>query len=178
MTTTINIIDQDIFTILRAFIASIVPTGTEIVQAQDNKVPMPVSAFVAMNNIGQTRLNTNINKWASTGSPTSQSTETHVEYRMQVDCYGEDASSWAAMIANLFRDNYATDFFASLNQNIQPLYADNPIQIPLITGENQYLQRWRMVAVMQYNPVITTLQDFADTLTINVVSVDAQYPPS
>jgi hypothetical protein len=61
--------------------------------------------------------------------------------------------------------------------NIQPLYADNPTQMPLIDGEAQYEQRWKLTASLQYNPIVTVSQDFADTLTLTLDEVDATFPP-
>lgn len=178
MSFVVDLIDQDIFKALRGLILQLVDAGTEVVQAQDNLVAMPKMPFVAMNNVGQRRLMTNLDSWASTGAPSSMAIEQHIEYRIQVDFYGNEASVWATMLQALFRDSYGADFFATISPKIQPLYADDPVQIPLITGENQYLQRWRVLAVMQYNPTMNVTQDFADALTVGLVSVDAQFPPS
>jgi hypothetical protein len=49
--------------------------------------------------------------------------------------------------------------------------------VPLVTGEEQYLERWTVRAVLQYNPVTTVLQDYAGSATVNVINVDERYPP-
>lgn len=175
MSATISITDTDVFTAMRTFLVAVLPTGAEVVKAQDNGVPMPKVQFVAMNNNGYMRLNTNIDTYVDTGAnPSQKKIETHTEYRIQLDFYGADSSSWAAMVYGAFRDSYASDLFPT---TIQPLYTDNPIQMPLITGEEQYLQRWKMQASLQINPVVTVNQDLAKALSVGLGSVDVSFPP-
>lgn len=172
MTVSIDIVDQQVFGALRAFLLAVLPSGTEVVQGQDNRVAMPLGGFVTMNNAGQTRLTTNVSTYAPTAGTKSVLTET--KYDIQLDFYGPASQSWAALTQALFRDAFATD---SMPANIQPLYADNPTQMPLIDGEAQYEQRWKLTASLQYNPIVTVSQDFADTLTLTLDEVDATFPP-
>ena len=173
MSVTIDIIDQDVFGAMRAFLLSFLPTGTEVVQAQDNLVAMPLGGFVTMNNVSQERLATNIHNYQYALNGT-QDIWTQVKYGMQLDFYGPLSQSWAMMCMSLFRDEYAT---SSMPANIQPLYSDTPMQIPLIDGEAQYEQRWKILAFMQYNPIITASQDYAASLEVGVVDVDVKFPP-
>jgi hypothetical protein len=167
---TISIVDQDVFTALRTFITSVLPAGTEVVQSQDNGVPMPIGGFVAMNNAGTKRLSTNIGAY-TTGT---KSVTASLEYSIQLDFYGADASAWANIVQVMFRDQYATDL---LPVNIQPLYADDPMQIPLINGEGQYEQRWKLTAVLQYNPIIAAAQQSATSLTIGLKEIESTFHP-
>lgn len=161
---TIDTVDQDVFTALRTFILSVVPSNIEVVQAQDNGVPLPLGDFVTMNNVGKGRMTTNINTYVDLGeNPSQKLTETHIQFDIQLDFYGESAGDFSAIAMAMFRDAYATDMFPI---NIQPLYAHDPIQIPLIDGEAQYIQRWKAQAMIQYNPIITSQQDLAKVLTI------------
>jgi len=171
----IDIVDQDVFTSLRSFLIAILPIGTEIVQAQDNQVPMPASGFVAMNNAGTRRLSTNYGSYTDSGTnPGSKGVMAALEYTIQLDFYGPNAAAWANITQVLFRDEYAT---ASFPPNIQPLYADDPMQIPLIDAEAQYEQRWKLNAVLQMNPIVTVDQDFAGSLDIGLLNVDRTYTP-
>jgi hypothetical protein len=175
MSVTISISDQDIFTALRTFLISVLPSGTEVVQAQDNSVPMPLGAFVAMNNVGLSRLSTNTDTYIDPVTTTgTKNVSSDIEYTIQLDFYGASAADWAMIVQTLFRDEYGVSLFPS---NVVPLYADDPIQIALIDGEQQYEQRWVVKAVMQYNPVVSTPQDFAAQLEIGLKNVDAVYPP-
>ena len=88
---------------------------------------------------------------------------------MQLDFYGPSSQIWAVETMALFRDEYATQIFPS---NIQPLYADDPIQIPLIDGEAQYEQRWKLVASLQYNPTLTTSQQSMLDVVVGLAPID------
>jgi len=123
-----SVTDDRVFTPLRAFLLSIVPSGVEVIQTQDNLVPIPKGAFVSMNNIGVRRLSTNRHEYQSNQT---KDIWTPVEYSMQVDFYGPDSGEWSFSAQTLFRDSYALDFFP---EDIQPLYADDPIQIPLLNA--------------------------------------------
>lgn len=173
MSATISITDDDVFTAMRAFLLAVLPAGVEVVQLQDNGVPMPPGAFVGMNNGNMKRLATNTDTYndpvTSAGSKLIGSPSA---YTMTVDLYGPDSGAWAATVQALFRDEYATSLFPD---NIQPLYADDPIQIPLINGEQQWEQRWRIQAVMQTSAVVTVPQDFAASLSVILKEVEAEY---
>lgn len=173
MSITLDTNDQDIFRALVTFFKSFLPAGTEVVQAQDNRVPMPKSGFVAMNNTSMDRLSFNVDGYNSTLQ--EKSILTPIRYAMQLDFYGIDSQMWAMETVALFRDEYATSIFPA---NIQPLYADDPVQIPLIDGEAQYEERWKLVASLQYNPIITTGQQSATTVTFGTVApIDQTFNP-
>jgi len=175
MSVSIDLGDDEVFTALRAFLVAVLPTGTEVFQLQDNGVPTPLGPFVGMNNSSIARLSTNVDLYVDQGSG-SKTVLAPSQYTMSVDCYGPDSGKWASLIQSLFRDEYGIGLFPA---NIVPLYADNPTQIPLITGEQTYEQRWRLQCVMQTNPTVTiTGQQFADTLSAGVINVDASYPPT
>ena len=65
MSVVLDINDQDVFTAMRTFLKSFIPTKVQIVQAQDNKVPMPKGGFITMNNTGMDRLSFNIDNYQS-----------------------------------------------------------------------------------------------------------------
>lgn len=169
---TIDIIDQDVFTALRVFLSSFLPAGTEVVQAQDNLVAMPLGGFVSINNVGMNRLSFNVDTYNSANQTKSILTPTN--YSIQIDFYGVNSQSWAMQTQSLFRDAYATDI---MPENIQPLYADNPIQLPLIDGEAQYEQRWKITASIQYNPLITIAQQSATALNVTLSPIDTTFQP-
>jgi len=175
MTATIDIVDQDVYGAIRALLLSILPSGTEVVQGQDNLVSMPLGGFVTMTSAGQTRLGTNIVSYTpGSSNPGSKTLQPPTQYAVQLDFYGPTSESWAAMTQAVFRDEVATD---AMPANIQPLYADDPMQMPLIDGEEQYEQRWKLTANVQYNPQITVPQNFGDTFPIGGSSVDVVAPP-
>ena len=92
---------------------------------------------------------------------------------MALDFYGPNSGAWAFTVQALFRDQVARELFPA---DIKPLYADDPIQIPMVNAESGYEQRWRLDAVMQTNAVVTIGQQTANALAIGLINVDAKYP--
>jgi len=232
-------------TALRAFLIQILPTGVEVIEGQDNRVPEPQGTdFVVMTTILRERLETNIDTYADgafTGSIagtvmtvtavqigavvvgnvlfgsgvtagttiTAQTggapggigtytvmpsqtvgTETlacgagiiaqPTKVTVQLDVHSanvQDAADMAQTIATLFRDEYATQFFAVTGTDVTPLYAGDPKQMPFINAEQQYETRYVVDAVLQANQVVGVPQQFADRLTVDLISVEATYTP-
>jgi hypothetical protein len=161
-----------LFIALRAFILSFI-SGVEVVQGLGNGVPMPENAFIAITAVGQRRLATNETTYDADGD--ERTIKKSTEYSIQVDCYGPLSSDHATEIEMLWRDGYACDFL--LSYGCQPLFCTDATQSALVTGEENYAQRWMLTAVLQFNPVTTVAQEFADVLEVDIVSVDATYPP-
>lgn len=175
MSAAISLADSDVFTSLRTFLLGVLLTGTEVVQGQDNGVPMPKGDFVTLTSKENSRIETNVVSYVDPGiNPGSAVVLTSSEYVIQMDFYGANSAQNAKITEALFRDGYALTAFT--NSNIKPLYADGPIQIPLVNAEEQYEQRWKLDAHIQYNPAVTVSQDFAAALTVNTISVEATYP--
>lgn len=172
MAVVLDIDDQDVFKAMRVFLQSFIPLTVQVVQAQDNRVPMPKGGFVTMNNTGMDRLSFNIDRYQPI--PQGKTILTPTKYSMQLDFYGPLSQTWAMQTVSLFRDEYATELFPS---NIQPLYADDPVQIPLIDGEAQYEQRWKLVASLQYNPILSTTQQSMIAVDIELAPIDQTFKP-
>ena len=172
MSVTIDIIDQDVFASLVTFFKTFIPSNVEIIQAQENLVAMPKGGFIAMNNTGMERLSFNVDTYNSALQEKIILTPT--KYAMQLDFYGPDSQIWAMETVALFRDEYATDLFPA---NIQPLYADDPVQLPLIDGEQQYEQRWKLEATLQYNPILTTSQQSMLDVIVGLAPIDQTFNP-
>jgi len=172
MSAILDINDQDVFRAMVTFFKSFLPATVEVVQAQDNRVPMPKTGFVAMNNTGMDRISFNVDSYQPV--PQGKTILTPTRYSMQLDFYGPESQTWAMQTVALFRDEYATQIFPS---NIQPLYADDPVQIPLIDGESQYEQRWKLVASLQYNPILSTTQQSMIAVEIELAPIDQTFKP-
>lgn len=172
MSVSIDITDQDVYTALVTLLATIVPSGTPIVQGLDNQVAMPATGFVLMTGLGIERLGTNVD--VNNGTTLTQTSQMAARYTVQLDFVGPLAQSWAMQVQALFRDEYAADLMPA---NIQPLYADDPMLIPLVNAESQYEQRWKVTAAIQYKPTITTPQQSATSLSIGIKPIDTYYHP-
>lgn len=167
---------DDLFTALGDFIQSMLPTNTPIVQGLDNRVPepLPAAGFVVMTAVTTLRLATTVDSWDQTlTAPTTLEHHNSIQVGIQVDFYGPSSMDWANMFSTLFRNTVGCD---ALAPTCQPLYADDAVQAPLIDGEEQYEQRWLVNAQLEYDPTVSTAQDFADTLEVGLINVDVAYP--
>lgn len=183
MAATISITEKNVCAALRSFMLGFLASDVEVVRAQDNDVSEPQGPdFVMMNVISLPRLATNVDTYTDpaasggTGAGTRNSMQA-IKMGVQLDVHGPNSADNSAMITTLFRDEYACIQFAAINPDIQPLYCDEPKQVPFINGENLYEQRWIITAAIQYNPVTQTPQDFFDQVQVEIINVDAAYPP-
>ena len=91
-----------------------------------------------------------------------------------------DAGDMAQTVSTLLRDSFGCDFFAALPaplNGVTPLYADDPHESPYF-NENQQVE-WRFVLSAEFfvNQTVIVPQQFADAVTVDVVSVLAEFPP-
>lgn len=96
---------------------------------------------------------------------------------VQLDVHGPNGPDNAQKISTLMRDDYAVQQFATYGVDVTPLLADDPKQLPFLNAEQQYEDRWVIEAMLQANEVVSVQQQFADQASVEVVSVDAAYPP-
>ncbi len=157
------ITDYDVFKALRGFVMSLFP-DVDVVRTLVDDVPMPKGAFVAMNDVGRQRIATNITEYHDPGGDEGEKRITmKTDYAIQLDFYGDGSAQRAQIFSTLFFDSYAYDF---MPENIKPLHCTDPVKTALITGEEKFMERWRMTAHLQINPVVTVKEKFFDTVTI------------
>lgn len=161
---TIDITEAVVMKALGDFLTGVLPVGVTIILGQENQVPSPVGEFVQMTPGTFRRLGTNVHKYTDPGTnPGTMAASATRELSIQLDCYGKDSQSYALIIETLFRDGFAVDQFPA---GIAPCYAGDLQQIPLITGEENWLERWKLDVKMSVVPTVTVPQDFADELEI------------
>lgn len=166
-----SITETQVFTALRTFVLSIV--SCEVIRLPSNRVAMPVGDFVALTPMSIAPLSTNVDTLVGANKTVLRASQ----FTVQVDCYGASSSSNATALSTLLRDSYGCDQFALSGFDVVPLYAGDAHQLPLVTGEAQYVERWTFDAVLQFNPVMTVPQDSATTLSIVPKDVDRTFPP-
>lgn len=162
------------FSALRTFLLAILPAQTEVVQGQANRVPMPQSGnFVVMTPSRLQQMAQTVHDWAEPTAPApapgsdeiSRSTALH----FQLDVYGPASAENATVITTLLRDSYGYE--ALKPSGIAPLYAEDPFQMPLVAGEQQWIQRWTIRAALHGNIAVTVPVEFADTLITELLEV-------
>lgn len=101
---------------------------------------------------------------------------------VQLDVHSNDvgtAADMAQTISTVFRDDVAVQFFsASGVSGISPLYASDPRQVAFINAEIQYETRYIVEVNIQANQTVGVPQQFAGQILIDVVNVEATFPPS
>lgn len=178
MALAISITEQQVYKAIGDFVQSVLPAGVVVMQLPVNRVamPQPSPGFVGMRAGLQSRIMTNIDSWDLTAdTPTTIDIMQAVKLGMMLECYGPTAWDWAVLLSTLLRDEYGITALAP--SGVAPLYTDDPRFAPLVDGEEQYENRWLVNAVLQYNPVVSTPMQFADTAEAGIINVDVEYPP-
>lgn len=166
----------DAFTALRAFLVSILPAQTEIVQGQANRVPMPQRGdFVVMTPARFEQMAQTVHQVTPPVAPApalgTDEIARSMSLHIQIDVYGPASADNATVITTLLRDSYGTEAFAGTG--LTPLYAEDPFQMPLVAGEQQWIQRWTIRAALHGHFAVTVPQSFADTLITELLEATA-----
>jgi len=91
---------------------------------------------------------------------------------------GADASDMSEVVIAMFRDAYATQFFAAQGITATPLYIDEGQQVPFLNAEEAYETRWVHEVRMQANQTVSGVPaEFADSAIFTGVNVDVAFPP-
>ena len=166
-----SITETQIFTALRAFMLLV--ADCEVIRTPVNRAAMPKGDVIALSPTSNTPLSTNV----ATVDGQQQSIKRASQFVVQVDCYGAGAGDRATTLSTLLRSQFACEQLAASGLEIQPLYAGDAHQMPLVNGEDQYEERWTFDAVLQFNPVLVVVQQSALSLTVIPKDVDRMFPP-
>ena len=171
MPATISVTESQLFTALRTFLLEVIDSGVEVIQTQNNRVPMPKGPFVAMTPIRIDGLSTSVTDYTDTARADTRTTQ----WQVQLDFYGPQASMQAATVAQLWRTSWAAEQLSS--GPIQPLYPGEPLQTTMVNAEMQWESRWTLDLFAQFNPITTVAQQSAIALEIGLAEVDTTFPP-
>lgn len=164
---TIDIGESDILTALRSFILGEI--SCEVIKGLGNGVPTPLGGYIAITPLFSNRLSTNVDTYEDNVTTGFKNSLQPKQYAVQIDCYGASSGDWATALSNLFCDDYAYELFPA---NIKPLYADDPKMMPIVDGEQNFVERWTFAVNLQYNPTTQTPMQFADgSPTLNIYPV-------
>lgn len=151
---------DDVIDALRTFILPFMQGG-EVVRSQTNRVPMPADPCAILKEILQVDVHTPYTDYQPDDDTATIRGPQQID--VQIDFYGLVSGEICKAVKSAFRTGWGFDQFPA---NIKPLYTSDGIQAPLTTGEQQYESRWTLTASMQYNPIITVPQQFADEATV------------
>lgn len=82
-------------------------------------------------------------------------------YYYQCDCYGPAAPDYAEQIATAWGSMWAAAQTVAASAPFQVLYAEDPVQLNFVNGENMYEQRYMTKLYLQVNQSVTLPQDSA-----------------
>lgn len=132
-------------------------------RAQVNRVALPSNPCCVLTELTQVDLSVPDTEYQAPTLPIPASGTATIEVStridVQIDFYGASAGEFCRTAKTAFRSHWGFNNFPS---NIKPLYMSDGIQSPLTTGEQQYESRWTLTASMQYNPIVTVPQQFAE----------------
>lgn len=174
---TINVTEDDLMTALRGFLLS--AFQCEVFQGQGNRAATPKGMSIEMTTMRMRDLSTNKTKYDDTGDPATATIKNSrsSEWAVQLDFYGETSMAMASTVAGLVRTPYAVEMLAATGIDLAPLYANDPIQTTMVNGEQQYEPRWTVELVNQFNPVLSTPMQYIALTSLDLVSVDVEFPP-
>lgn len=86
---------------------------------------------------------------------------------VQADFYGVMSQDIGTGFVLAFRSSWANEQFPA---DIQPLYVTGGTNAPLVTGEQQYENRWVTTLSLQYNPAVTVPQQSAIEVEIDSIT--------
>jgi hypothetical protein len=169
----VNVTEDMICRAVRAYIKSIAPT-LSVQRTPVNRASMPNGAYVSFTPGLRRALSTN----RAFNDANSRTVDRPEQMSFQIDCYGAGSAELAETLNVLYRDVYACDLFAGLGFDGAPLYAGDIQQAPYVNDADQYEDRYTFEIELQINSrVIVPLQS-CNILGINLVSVDANFPPT
>lgn len=174
------------------FVGSISGTALTVTNIQDGTISVGQSVFGTGVAAG-TKVVATVSGTGGTGTYTVSPTQTVVngtlsggqvgvaqatEVMIQLDVHGPSSGDNSQVITTLMRDEYGVRRLQELSGGqVWPLYADDPRQTAFINEQQQYEDRYVLSCVLQINPVVTIPQEFASVVEVDLLDVDATYPP-
>lgn len=156
----------DIYVALGDFLSAV--TGNEVVRGQINRVPMPDGPdFIVMQSVGRSAVATTVREYDVGAQEQEMGLSTTLTF--QVDCYGPEAAEAAQTIVTTFRSLWGVEQFKAAG--VSPLHCTDPQQMPVIAGEQQWIQRWMIQCAFHGTIALSVPQQFADTLITGLTEI-------
>lgn len=171
MAVTLNWTADQLFAVVKPYFETLL--SVPVVRGQGNRVPLPAGLgadFVIITPLFQSMLAQPVSAYDDLTVRVSVG----MQWNLQFDFVGPNSQALSAIAMVPWRTPWGCDQITG----ISPLYTGDAIQSPLIGGEDQFEEKWRVDAAIEYVAMMTLEQQSALTLEIGLKSVDAFYPPS
>ena len=180
MSYTQDLHEEDVFTVLRAFILDTLGAAVnDVIRIPNNRVPMPKTfPFITLSERMKTQIHWPIPSISDPAvQPQTNSILSGIQYEIQVDAYGPTSGDLIQMLYTVLWSPAAFDFFNSqIIVGVCPLYPDPPHQAAIVDGEAEYELRWIMPVHLQYSPTLQTTIQTAATVTVGTITQFASFP--
>lgn len=164
MTPTIT--EEQVYAALGAFLVTV--TAADVVRGQVNRVPMPQGPnWIVMQAGRRSQMSTTVRDYDVPGGKQNMTLSTALHF--QLDVYGPLSANNAQAIVATFRSLWGADQFKA--SGLSPLYCEDPAQMPLLAGEQQWIQRWTIGCALHGNIAVSVTQQFADTLITGLTEI-------
>lgn len=174
MTATIDITKDAVVTALRSFILSVL-SDMHVVEGQQNHVPLPLGRVVVMTPLMQTAMDMPVTRYDRTAKTVGK--RQSMDWRVQLDVYGEGAEDAATVLSALFRSDVSFEWLADQGHQVRALYASAPQNMAFINDAMNYESRWMLEVHLHANPTVSVPQQFADALSVGLVAANVLYEP-
>ena len=144
--------------------------NAEFVRGQSNRVSYPRGSFVMLTELRNADLTVPHVEYEFSAGADSVTVNNSQRFDVQVDFYASNAGDMCSAVMSALRSTWGWNQFP---QNIRPLYTRDGLQSPLVTGEQQYANRWILVTSLQYNPKFTSPQQYASNATATTHLADS-----
>lgn len=159
---------NDIMDALAGLIRNFVGTA-QIVRGQANRVAYPKAPFVMLTELRNADLQVPHVEYDFSIGADSATVKNAQKFNVQIDFYASNAGDMCSVVTSALRSSWGWEQFPA---NIRPLYTHDGIQSPLITGEQQYANRWILNTALQYNPKFTAPQQYASNAAVTTHLAD------
>lgn len=162
MAAVLNIEQRELYREIRSFLLGLFPdAGPQVIIGMQNNNPLPDNAVVM-----QVLFTSNLDETSIYHDPDEglAHAQNSVEVRLQLDFYGALAEKRSRIVYNTWKSHYGFNAM----ELCKPLYVQSHTRHPYINDSNQYEDRWIMDLALQYNPVVTYPQDYADETQLNI----------
>lgn len=89
-----------------------------------------------------------------------------------------ESTDMARVVSTMFRDSFATAFFAGTGYPVAPIAVDEGREVPWSNAEEQFEMMWVQEAYLQANFMVSGVPaEFADSATFSSINVDVMFPP-
>lgn len=166
---------DQVYAKVNSFLMGLVPQNVPVVLGYSNLVPAPLPnpGFIVFEELGHNRLRYSVDLPDYNGvSPIAAQVEEDFDVGFQIDCVGPQGGVWAARIETLWKNQYGC---AVLGPVCAPLTAESAPLAVFIDSEQNYEKRWLVDAHLQWNPITTISQLYANALKLTLRNVVESY---